>query len=244
MRIAVFGASGRVGTRLVEAILADPGLELAAAHVSPGSEWIGRQVANTVIEYRPAETTINAHCDAIIDFSTPAGSLYLQRVAGRSRVPIVIGTTGFTAGQLGEIDAAARYRPILMGANFALGFVAFARSVQAFALAHPGANVIIEETYHQRKKRLASATSMLLAKSIHAAQSSGAGAMPPEPDIRIHRTGDTVGINEVRFDLGDSEMRFNFSVRTIGAYAHGAVAAAVRLVEGGIGPGRHDALDV
>ena len=58
MRIAVFGASGRVGTRLVEAILTDPGLELAAAHVSPGSPWIGRQVGN-----RLAITVDDLHVD-------------------------------------------------------------------------------------------------------------------------------------------------------------------------------------
>ena len=244
MRIAVFGASGRVGTRLVEAILADPGLELAAAHVSPGSEWIGRQVGHTVIEYRPAEMAINAHCDAIIDFSTPAGSLYLQRMAGRRSVPIVIGTTGFAAGQLAEIDAAARHRPILMGANFALGFIAFARSTQQFARAHPGALVTIEETYHQRKKRAPSGTSLLLARLAREAQGGSGGATPPEPEIRIHRLGDTVGINEVRFDLGDSEARFAFTVQTVAAYARGALAAAIKLVGAGVGPGRYDAFDI
>jgi len=53
-RFAVYGASGRVGARLVEAILASPGMELAAAHVSPTSSWIGGQVGNTAIEYRQA----------------------------------------------------------------------------------------------------------------------------------------------------------------------------------------------
>lgn len=244
MRIAVFGASGRVGSRLVEAILNDPGLELAAAHVSPGSEWIGRQVGNTVIEYRPAEMAINAHCDAIVDFSSPAGSLYLQRMAGRRPVPMVIGTTGFAAGQLAEIDAAAKHRPILMGANFALGFIAFARNTQQFARAHPGALVTIEETYHQRKKRAASDTSLLLARLAREAQGGSGGTTPPEPEIRIHRLGDTVGINEMRFDLGDSEARFTFTVQTVPAYARGALAAAIKLVEAGVGPGRYDAFDI
>lgn len=244
MRIAIFGASGRVGTRLVEAVLTDPGLELAAAHVSPGSAWIGRQVGSTVIEYRPAEAAINAHCDAIIDFSSPAGSLYLQRMAGQRPVPIIIGTTGFAAADLAEITAAARYRPILTGANFALGFTAFGRTVRQFAAAHPGARVTIEETYHRRKKRAPSGTSLLLARTLRDAQAAAAGASPPEPEIHIHRLGDTVGINEVRFDLGDSEMRFTFSVQTIAAYARGALAAAIQLVESGLGPGRYDAFDL
>lgn len=244
MRIAVFGASGRVGTRLVETILADPGLELAAAHVSPGSPWIGRQVGSTVVEYRPAEAAINAHCDAIIDFSSPAGSLYLQHMAGQRPVPIVIGTTGFSRDELAQIDAASQYRPILMGANFALGFTALAREARRFASAHPGALVTIEETYHRRKKRAPSGTSLLLARTLHEAQAAAAGARPPEPAIHVHRSGDTVGINEVRFDLGDSEVRFTFSVQTIAAYARGALAAAIQLVESGAGPGRYDAFDI
>jgi 4-hydroxy-tetrahydrodipicolinate reductase len=244
MRIAVFGASGRVGTRLVEAILTDPGLELAAAHVSPGSAWIGRQVGSTVIEYRPAEAAINAHCDAIIDFSSPAGSLYLQRMAGQRPVPIIIGTTGFSSDDLARIDAAARYRPILMGANFALGFTALARNACQFAAAHPGARVTIEETYHRRKKRAPSGTSLLLARTVREAQASASGMELPAPEIHVHRLGDTVGINEVRFDLGDSEIRFTFSVQTIAAYARGALAAAIRLVESGAGPGRYDAFDI
>ena len=74
MRIGIIGASGRVGTRLIEAILASPGLELAAALVSPGSPLIGKPVAGA-LEYRPAEKTIRSHCDVMIDFSTPAASL-------------------------------------------------------------------------------------------------------------------------------------------------------------------------
>jgi 4-hydroxy-tetrahydrodipicolinate reductase len=244
MRIAVFGAAGRVGTRLVEAILTDPGLELAAAHVSPGSPWIGRQVGSTVLEYRPAEAGINAYCDAIIDFSSPAGSLYLQHMAGQRPVPIVIGTTGFSGDELMEIDAAARYRPILMAANFALGFTALARNAQHFARSHPGARITIEETYHRRKKRAPSCTSLLLARTLRLAQAEAAGMQPPEPEIHVHRLGDTVGVNEIRFDLGDSEVRFTFAVQTIAAYARGAVAAAIQLVESGVGPGRYDAFDI
>lgn len=242
MRIAVYGATGRVGTRLVEAILAEPGLELAAAHVSPGSAWIGRQVGNTIIEYRPAEASINAHCDAIIDFSSPVASLDLQRIIGERRVPTIIGTTGFSAAEFLEIDRAARHRPILTGANFALGFTSFGGAVSQFARAYPGARVTIEETYHRRKKPDPSGTSLLLAGKVREAQSA-AGAMATEPQIVVRRLDDIVGINEVRFDLTDSDMRFTFSVQTIASYARGALAAALRLIASGIERGRHDAFD-
>lgn len=243
MRIAVYGASGRVGTRLVEAILADPGLELAAAHVSPGSPWVGRQVGDTILEYRPAEPTINTHCDAMIDFSSPAASLALQEIMGERAVPTVIGTTGFSAADMAEIERAARYRPILTGANFALGFTSFGQSVRQFAAAHPGASVTIEEVYHRRKKRAPSGTSRLLADAVRLAQSTAAGAPTHDPEIVVRRVGDTVGINEVRFDLTESEARFTFKVQTLASYARGAIDAAIRLVESGAANGRHDAFN-
>ena len=83
-----------------------------------------------------------------------------------------------------------------------------------------------------------------MARILLEAQATSAGAGPPEPEIHVHRVGDTVGINEVLFDLGDSGMRFTFSVETIAAYARGALAAAIQLVESGLGPGRYDAFDL
>lgn len=244
MRIAVYGASGRVGTKLVEALLSTPGLELAAAHVSAGSEWIGRQVGNSAIEYRPAEAAINSHCDAIIDFSTPEASLSLQRLLGRSDVPVVIGTTGFTLEQKQSIDEFARHRSMMAGVNFALGFGAFARAATAIASAHPSAFVTIEETYHQRKKRVASGTTLLLAQMVRSAQGREGSTSAPEPALRIHRAGDTVGITEIAFDLGVSETRLAFTVQTLDAYAQGALGAARWLVDMADGPGLYDPFDM
>ena len=125
MRVIVFGASGRVGTHLVEAVLADPGLDLAAAVVSPQSDRRGIPVAAGAVEYRAADPTMNAHADVIVDFSTPAASIELQRMLDRKPIPVVIGTTGFVPDQQHELEHAGRYRPILASANFAVGFEPF-----------------------------------------------------------------------------------------------------------------------
>ncbi|MDP1732284.1 MAG: dihydrodipicolinate reductase C-terminal domain-containing protein [Devosia sp.] len=236
MRIAIYGASGRIGTRLVETILARPDLELAAAHVSPSSSWLGRAVGGTIIEYRPAEAAINAYCDAIIDFSTPEASLQLQELLGSKPVPVVIGTTGFSAAQQEALANAAKLRPIMLGANFGPGFGAFATSVFRFAQLHPGALVTVDETYHQRKKRVASGTSLQLAQGIRDIQTRMAGALAPEPDVHIHRLADTVGINQVQFDMGVTKASFTFAVNTLTAYAEGALSAAEWLSREARGP--------
>lgn len=238
MRIIVFGASGRVGTCLVEAVIADPGLELAGAVVSPQSSRLGRPVGDGVLEYRVIDPAMNAHCDAIVDFSTPTASMELQRALGEKPLPVVVGTTGFTPQQKQELADAARQRPILASANFAVGFEPFVRMIRAFAGLEPGA-ASIREVYHARKKATPSGTSLRLAEELRDARIAtaigrGVDALSP---IRVEREGQTVGINAVRFDLGSAEVEATFTVRSLAAYAQGALAAARWLVEQAPGNG-------
>lgn len=243
MRIGVFGASGRVGTKLVEIIMASPGLELAAALVSPGSRLAGTPVAGGSIEYRPAEAAMKSHCDVMIDFSTPAASLALQEEIGMKPIPVVIGTTGFTAEEDERLSSFAVHRPILVSANFARGFEAFRLGVLEFARLAPDGDVTVGETYHARKKQEASGTSRLLARQLFEERSRAMGFAAPEPMISIRREGDTVGINEVRFELGTAEAVFAYRVHALAAYAEGAVAAAQWLVSRTRPAGRYSLAD-
>lgn len=230
MRIGILGASGRVGTRLVELILANPGLELAAALVSPGSRLIGTPVAGGSIEYRPAESAMKSHCDVIIDFSTPAASLELQDKIGRQSIPAVIGTTGFTAEEDERLHEHSLHRPLMISANFANGFEAFRLAAVDFARRMPDAGATVLETYHIRKKAEPSGSSRLLARQIFEGRSKAMGFDAPVPAIHVRREGETVGINEVQFEMGSAEIQFTYRVHTLAAYAEGALAAAQWLV--------------
>ncbi|WP_454285820.1 4-hydroxy-tetrahydrodipicolinate reductase [Rhizobium arsenicireducens] len=243
MRIGIMGASGRVGTRLVELILANPGMELAAALVSPGSKLAGTPVAGGSIEYRPAEAAMKSHCDVMIDFSTPVASLALQEGVGKKAIPMVIGTTGFTAEEDERLTAFSRYRPMLVSANFARGFEAFRLAAIDFSRRMPDAEASVSETYHARKKAEPSGTSRLLARQLFEARSRAMGFAAPEPAITVNREGDTVGVNEIRFDLGSAEAVFTYRVHTLAAYAEGAIAAAQWLVSTPRTAGRYSLAD-
>lgn len=243
MRIQIYGASGRVGTRLVEAILQNPGFELSAALVSPESKLIGSPVAGGSIEYRSAETEIKNRCDVIIDFTNPEATLRLQKMLGERAVPVVIGTTGFTADQRETLQSWGRYRPLLIGANFALGFEAFQQSVMQFAQMMSGAEPTVVETYHARKKMAASGTSETLAEKLRHVRSKATGFDVGKPEIVVHREGDVVGINQVRFDFGSGETSFTYVVHTLQAYAEGALAAARWLVDRQPEAGCYDVTD-
>ena len=243
MRIGIVGASGRVGTQLVEIILSSPGLELAAALVSPGSKLVGTAVAGGSVEYRPADAAMPSHCDVMIDFTTPAASLALQREIGEKRIPMVIGTTGFTREEDALLTEACAYRPMLVSANFAHGFEAFRLAVIDFAKRMPDAAARISETYHSRKKAEPSGTSRLLAGAIQEVRSRAIGSDTPPPPIDVHRLGDTVGLHEVHFDMGSAEASFNYRVHTLGAYAEGAIAAALWLISEPRAAGRYSLAD-
>ena len=82
VRVAIAGAGGRMGRMLVEAALEDPGIELAAAFVRPGSEWIGRDAGDPigrstgVLIGEDPETAVAA-ADCVIDFTRPGGTVGL-----------------------------------------------------------------------------------------------------------------------------------------------------------------------
>ncbi|MBV2183887.1 MAG: dihydrodipicolinate reductase [Rhizobium sp.] len=243
MRIAIMGASGRVGTRLVELVLANPGLELAAALVSPGSKLAGTPVAGGSIEYRPADAAMKNHCDVMIDFSAPAANLAMQDQIGTKTIPMVLGTTGFTPEEDARLSAFCAHRPMLVSANFAHGFEAFRQAAVDFARRMPDADATVGETYHARKKAEPSGTSRLLARQVFEARSRAMGFAAPEPSIVVNREGDTVGINEVRFDMGSAEATFTYRVHTLAAYAEGAIAAAQWLVSKPRPAGRYSLAD-
>lgn len=243
MRIGVAGASGRIGTRLVEAILANPGVELAAALVSPSSNLIGRPVAGGSLVYRTAATAMKSKCDVMIDFSTPAASVALQESIGSKRIPTVIGTTGFTPEQDARLTALSRLRPLLISANFAHGFEAFKNAALGFARRFPGAEPTAVETYGYRRPLGASSSVELLAKELQAERSHAMGFSAGETTFVTHREGETVGLNEVRFDLGSCEISLTFFVHTLSAYAEGAISAAQWLVSEAPASGRFSCAD-
>jgi 4-hydroxy-tetrahydrodipicolinate reductase len=222
LRIGVFGASGRVGKLVVEAVLAAPDLTLVAAAVSAASPVIGKPVPGSDIVYGPLDKLPFAACDVVVDFSRPAATLELLNADGDGGIPVVIGTTGFDSSQSAMIAAAAHRRPIVLGANFGRGFPTFLRLASALAAAEPDAAARISEIYHARKKKEPSGTSALLADAVAAASGRAAADIP----IDVVREGETVGVNAVMIDFGPAAIEVRYTVHSLASYAEGALAAA------------------
>ena len=117
MRVALYGASGKVG------VLLEPAL---------------RQAGHDVVDARALGPE---GCDAAIDFTLPdvvVGNVTACLAAG---VPVVIGTTGFDVDAL---DTAAREAgvPCFHAPNFAQGAVLMMRFAEAAARVFPRAEIV------------------------------------------------------------------------------------------------------
>lgn len=220
MRIAVLGATGKVGRELVDEIRAAADLQLVEAIGSGGGGIAAARL----------------DADLVIDFSAPAATMALiDELAGKS-IPLIIGTTGFSAAEAARLAAEGVRRPILAAANFTYGFEPFRAAALALARALPGARITVAETYNAAKKPVASGTTQGLVNDLSAVATGCAIG------IEINREDNCAGVNEIRFDAGSAALAMKLTVASRAAYAVGAIAAARWLI--GRAPGVYSLADM
>lgn len=249
MKIAIAGAGGRMGRTLVEAVLADPELQLAAALDAAGSPALGQPAGGVQVTANPR---VLAGADVVIDFTRPEATLaHLAHARA-----MVIGTTGFSPAQKDAILQRARALPIVMAANFAVGVNALYKlAATAAAILGEGYDVEIIEAHHRHKVDAPSGTALKLgevvAKALNrklsdVAQHGRAGDTGERPPAQIGfhavRGGDIVGEHTVLFAGAGERVEVTVRSQSRMTYALGALRAAKFLR--GRGPGLYDMTDV
>ena len=225
MDIAVLGATGRVGTHLVNLIAQSETDRLVTCYVSPNSEWLGKTVGDSDSVYQSTGKLPDTPCDLLIDFSTPAAVMAVIDDIERRACACVIGTTGFSDEEIERIAFASESLPILLSANFAESFEPFISACRTLAATYPDRVPELEETYHTRKKAVPSGTSLRTQREVIEARLK-AGADPNEEvPIKIHRVGNTVGKHVFRLDLEATVFEIGFEVESLESYARGALRA-------------------
>src|SRR5204863_5617941 len=201
LRVAVAGAGGRMGRTVIEAVLADRELELAAAFDIARSQIGGIEVG--------ADAAAAADCDVLIDFTRPEGTLANLKHARAA----VIGTTGFSPAQKNSVTDAAKRIPIVMAANFAVGVNATYKLAETAAkILGDGYDVEILEAHHRHKVDAPSGTALKLGEVVAQALGRKLGDVArhgregetgerPAQQIGFHaiRGGDIVGEHTVIF---------------------------------------------
>lgn len=258
-KIAVNGACGRMGKRIVQLVHEDKSLHLVAAVDFAGHPEQGLDIGAAVgigklgvslTEALPRE----AHPEALIDFSTPEGTMSVLHTCIERRIPLVVATTGFSDAQRRDIEAAAHHTALLMAPNLSLVVNVLYKLVReaAIALKDKGFDVEIIERHHRFKKDSPSGTALHFAKIIQEAM----GDMPithgreglvgerPAKEIGMHavRSGDNVGEHTILFSTIGETMELVHKGHTRDAYVFGALQAAKFLATKG--PGRYTMDDV
>lgn len=206
VRVAIAGASGRMGRMLIEAALKDEGIVLAAAFDRPGSVFIGRDagemagVASGVSIVDDAATALAA-ADCLIDFTRPEGTLHHLALARELGKAAVIGTTGFDAAGKAAVAAAAADIPVVFAPNMAVGVNAVFRLLEVAArILDQGYDVEVIEAHHRFKVDAPSGTALRMGEVVAEAlgRDLEACAIYGREGVTGERAAETIGFSTIR----------------------------------------------
>lgn len=245
VRLAIHGASGRMGKAIIDLLETDTRFELVHAMVSPGSTHAGAAVfARASGSLRYAQDWKHAPAiDVAIDFSSPAAFDAVLDHCLAHGVALVSGTTGLSAAQEGRIAAAAKNIALLRAANFSIGVAVLTRLLREAAAALPAWDIEIVEAHHARKQDAPSGTALALgraaasarattldAQAIYSREGQTGARVDGSIGFAVLRGGDIVGEHTAML-IGQGE-RIELSHRATdrAIFARGALQAAQWLV--------------
>jgi len=223
LRVAVAGASGRMGRMLIEAVEAAPDCTLA------GTLDIGLDI--------PAGL---AHAQVLIDFTRPEGTLAHLAACRERGIKMVIGTTGFSEPQKAQIAAASRQLAMMMSPNMSVGVNVMLRLLDTAtrALAE-GYDIEIVEAHHRHKVDAPSGTALKMGEVVAAALGRdlarcavyGREGVTGERDpgtigFATVRGGDIVGDHTVMYCGTGERIEITHRSSSRATYAQGALRAA------------------
>jgi len=244
-RIAIAGASGRMGQMLIEAVRAAPDCELAGALDIAASPGIGLDASAFLGQ--PCGVLITAdlalglkNAQTLIDFTRPEGTLAHLRVCRELGVNMVIGTTGFTDAQKAEIAAAAQDIAIVMAPNMSVGVNVTLKLLEMAAKAlSTGYDIEIIEAHHRHKVDAPSGTALKMGEviaealgrdlkecAVYAREGVTGERDPSSIGFATIRGGDIVGDHTVLFAGTGERIEISHKSSSRATYAQGSLRAA------------------
>lgn len=250
-RVAIVGGTGKLGSIIASVVGAEPGFEVAATLSSRD------------------DLAMIAGADLVVDASTPAVSIDVVRAALERGIPVLVGTSGWSA------ERVALMRPLAEAAgtgavfipNFSLGSVLGTALAAAAARFFPSIEIV--ESHRETKVDSPSGTAVRTAELIAAARGGAGPVESPHADQRargqqvasvpihsLRRPGVVARQETILSGLGESLTVVHDTVDPALAYAPGiriALAAARdargvsvgldSLIDIGIGPRPHPRAD-
>jgi 4-hydroxy-tetrahydrodipicolinate reductase len=261
-RIAITGASGRMGQMLISQVIASDKMTLSGAIERGGHAWIGRDVGEAmggaalgVVVTEDAQAAI-AEADAVIDFTAPMATVTFAGYAAKAGTVHVIGTTGMSDEEIALLDGPAIETVIVRAGNMSLGVNLLTQLTKRVAAAlDDDYDIEVIEAHHNQKVDAPSGTALMLGEA--AAEGRGVAlndvsdrgrdgitGARKKGDIGFTaiRGGDIVGEHDVLFAAAGERITLRHVASDRSVFARGALKAA--LWGQGRKAGAYDMLDV
>lgn len=242
-RIAIHGAGGRMGRRLVALTHEDAALTLAGALEHNKHESLGTDagllagVGETGVVL---SVSLPDKVDVVIDFALPIATPKIIETCVANKTALVIGTTGLTPDIHAQIDEAGKTIAILQAPNMSLGVnLLFALAAQVAKQLGDDYDIEITEAHHRFKRDAPSGTAMGIAQAICKATGKdidkdlvhgrhGDDVQRKRGEIGMHalRVGSEVGRHSAFFANLGEELELTHKAFSRDVFVHGALKAA------------------
>jgi 4-hydroxy-tetrahydrodipicolinate reductase len=240
VRLAINGATGRMGQALLSLVKDDVRFTLVAAIASPESSRLGQPVdaCEGALAYTHEWPAADA-LDVVVDFSGPAGLAEALTYCESHGVALVTGTTGLDATFAQRLNASAARIALLRSANFSLGVAVLTRLLRQAAAALPDWDLDIIEAHHNRKEDAPSGTALALGEAAASARGTSLresavyareGRVGPRQHgtigFAVVRGGDIVGEHELLLMGQGERLELVHRATDRSIFARGALEAA------------------
>jgi len=262
LRIAVMGATGRMGRTLVATIHGQDGCVVAGGTEHANSDTLGLDVGELAgigalgLAVSSDVAAVIAASDAIVDFTSPEASVGFAKQAAEAGIIHVIGTTGFDDRQEAEIAKSGEAATIIKAGNMSLGVNLIVELTRKIAEAlDEDFDIEVLEMHHRHKVDAPSGTALMLGQAaadgrgvtlkergVHAREGITGARGRGDIGFAVMRGGSVVGEHSVVFAADGERVAISHIATDRAIFARGAVKAA--LWGAGRGPGLFAMKDV
>jgi len=246
LKIAVLGASGRMGQTVLGCLADADDLAVAGAVTESSDPALGED-AGVVAGLEPlgipltddrAQALHDAH--VAIDFTLPTATEANLKACVESGTALVVGTTGLESRQLRAMEASAEHIPLVYGRNMSVGMNVFmdlvGRAAKALGEEY---DVEIIEAHHRQKMDAPSGTALALGErvaeakgrkledlAIYERHGQTGPRVPNTIGFSVIRAGNIVGDHTVLFGAPEESVELVHRAADRKSFARGALRAA------------------
>jgi 4-hydroxy-tetrahydrodipicolinate reductase len=245
MKIAIAGASGRMGRMLIETVLDDPDAQLTGVLDRPGSPLLGQDAGaplgrqtGVLITDDTEQALVNS--EFLIDFTRPEATLAYLKAARRHGVKLIVGTTGFNDAQKDELQQASQTVAMVVAPNMSVGVnVTFKLLDIAARYLATGYDIEVIEAHHRHKVDAPSGTALKMGEvlaqalgrdlaecAVYGREGVTGERDPSTIGFSTIRGGDIVGDHTVLFAGIGERIEITHKSASRLSYAQGALRAA------------------